>query len=1800
MRLLVIGILFILITANQSFAQVQIPVKITTKNAMTDKKEAGIVVKIMEGSTVVATYTSDNTGEIKFNVPGGKKYRVEFSKPGKVSRFMIWDLKNVVDEVIQGTSAPKLETNMSLYDEVPNVDFSYFQANPATEFFYDPVTAKDIVQPDLILAKRTYERQEKLKKEILAAQGQSDAQYNALLKQADALYAQKKYEDALNAYLQASTLKPTEKYPADQIVLIDGILKAQKNANAASAQLDQDYQNLINAGNTLRDQKKYDEAISKYNEALTKKQEQYPRDQILVCQNAAADAKKAAENQAKYDAAMKAGDGFSTQKSWMAAKDKYREALKAKPNDAVASSKIADIDTKLNAQKAEQENMKKYSEATDAGDVLFGQQKYADAKAKYNEALVIQPGATYAIDKIKDCDLKLAEIEKEKVKLAQIEKFVSEGNTAFVANQFPAAKLKFQEVLKLDPTHAAAIAKLKEIDDKLLEEKANAEKINKAKQLVVEGDALVKTGKAVEAKAKYTESIALKSDPQVQAKIDAIDTQLAAAANKAEQKAKFEQAIKEGDAALATNDFNMARTSYNNAATIDPVSPLAKQKIADLDKKVAAAAAATEKTTKYSNAMTAGETALSAKDYTLAKQKFQEAVTIDNTKQEAKDKLTEVQKLLDAIAAVELANSKFQAAMKAGDELKSAGKLVEAKAKYTEAQKLNATASEPTEKIKEIETALQNQEKQKQINQLLTDAAALVAKKDFGGAKTKYQQVLSLDSSNASAIQGIETATKGQNELINETERKARFEALKNEGIALMGKGQFVEAKQKLIEAKTIQADPVVDQKITDCNTKIAESQKALENEAKYADAIQIGKTLAAGRKYDEAISKFNEALNYKNAQEPKDLIAAANMLKANEAKLTKQQADFEAAVKKGDAAIAVKDYPNAIKAYDEALAIKSDPDIIAKRTDAENASKDSSAKAEQEQYQKILGVGQKSIDEKNYPKAIEMYNRALTFRANDPFPKQKLAEIDLLMKAEKDAADRQANYSKKITEAETAAKANKIDAAIALFEQAKQIKPDEVMPDNRIAELKAKLATPVVSPIDETEKKYELAMQNGNSLASKKEYANALRSYQDALALKANDKFAAAKISEMKQILDDEAKEAKRQADLAQLIANADKLFSEKNWSQAKAAYEAVLLKDASNAHSKQRSLECDANMIADKGDEIEREYRKIVTKGDDNLSKKDYKKAKELYNRALTLRPADPYPKQKLAEIDELLKPKPINPVNPVVTQTTQPVVKATPTPLPSLGTETDNSIIEAQQRLEKAAKERQGRTASRFAKKVNDTRAAGDELTDKQVETTTDASTALATIAAKNSFKADSSDVFRQENVATISEKTAEVQQVADAAYVVKEGQLYAQKDQLNLANQSVEAVNAELDGAALENAAELKQNDQERATTSDQQFSEHTKDKQNNDQQFMTMKVNADGKLIDDFDEHKAVEQKVLNASNSVREANELNQEKQDQEVLDVETKIVTTTNQVNAKTAEEQKQSPLNNEQLAHIENKYVAQTDDAYTRQLQNSIEFKEDINKKEQVVIDFQETTSTQRTENTLVIEASRSEKDEEDRSNYNKIYEKTLENKSTIGNEIILQEEYAMLPSIVVAENTVAYQEMKNGDEERKQAVEEREVLKHQSNQNTINQQVQTVQQKTVENEATPGSNSETLKATQKGLGDTETQQLSAQKDKNLAARKLLEGIEKKEIVYSEKVANDLGQLYPEGVSQEQFDLLGEDGLVSSVVTRRIVVRAGHGDVYIRTQSLDGITYSKNGQATTEITWQRETQDAKLKRNY
>jgi len=1787
MRFLLLSVLLIFICTSEAAAQVMVPFKVITKNKLTDKKEAGITVKLIQGGTTIQTLTSDGSGVVNLQIPAGKKYKIEVSKAGKVTRYATVDLINVVDELLQGNSAPKAELTMSLFDQTPGIDYSYVTSNAATEFYFDPAVSHDLI-PDEVLADKMIKRVDKLLKDAEALGGQSDANYNAAIKEADAFYTAKKYQEALASYEKALTIKPKEAHPNQRLAEIDGILKAQKANDQQGAQIESEYQALITAADNLFGQKKYEEAITRYNEALTKKQEQYPKDQVTKANAEINRLKTEAENAGKYTAAIQAGDGFMGQKSFQAAKDKYKEALKWKKDDPYATGKLAEIDGKLNAQKADQDKKKKYDDANTAADALFAEEKWVEAKAKYNEALVIEPSSTYSKGRIDEINVKIAEQEKEKAKADQIVKLLAEGNTAFGASQWPVSKTKYQEVLKLDAANTVATGRLAEIEAKINEEKADADKIAKIKELVTAGDALAKQSKPAEAKAKYVEAIGLKPDGAIQVKIDAMDAQLTSAAQKAEQKANYDKAMTEGEAAFAAGNYEAAKTKFKDALAIDAAQAVPKQRIIDADKKLADALANADKAEKFTAAMNAGSTALSAKDLAEAKKKFQEAIAIDATKPEAKTKLAEVEALLASDAKAKENEQKYQAAIKAGGDLMTANKLAEAKVKFQEAGTLDPSQALPKQKITEIDGLIAQADKQKQIDLLVKDGTTAFDKKDLPNARAKFQQVLTIDAGNTIAAAKIQEIAKLENDMAGEAQKEARFKQLKDEAVALMAQTKYQEAKQKLEETKAIKSDAGVDQLIKECDTKIEALAKGAESDKLYASAVAEAQVLESSKKYDEAIAKYNEALKIKNEQLPKDRIAAINQLKSANASQAKIDADYLDLMKKGDDAFAAKKYVDAIQFYNQALLVKpNEKDPVTKAAAAQAEEAKNTKSTEDDAYNKIVSVADKAMEEKNYTKAKEIYNRALGFRANDPYPKQKLAEIDALLKADQANQDKNAAYTKKIGEAEAAATANKLENAIALFEQAKTIKPDETLPDNRIAQLRAQLEGST-NAAAAAEQRYQSLMTEGNNAATAKEYQTALGKYQEALKVKKDDKPAQDKIAEMRQLLDDLAKANSKNSEVQGLLAKADGKFDGKQWMDAKAIYEKVILIDPSNSYAKERSLLCDqkAKDEVQEGEEIQ--YRKVIAKADDNFDIKDYDKAREYYKRALNFRASDPYPKRRLAEIDAILNPTPVVAVVPKSTG---------PEPLPSLGDPADNSL--SNQALLDAETERKKRKTLRFNRKVHD---AGnqDTMIAQQAYRTEQTNSGLGVVAVAGDKATAQSEDGRKENVQVLSgnEKTVSAKNEQDATYEVADN-LNARTELVNANQASEDGANA-LKGAGDENEKIIKKQDLAISNESNETSKEVYGTIIDNKTRYNATEIKIQQIDLDDTKSREITEGGVRDAKQAVIVVDETNQQRTAENLEVIKTKVNDFEKGKTLKEVEEAKLAPANQDEVVKIEKSISAGNKTDYDEHINNSLIVRSDIETIEAEVIKSTIKSDDARQENVEVLLDRAKTQEEKDRADFNSMMVKSIANGEVIKKDVREQDQFNGQSSAATTDNSEKIKAINTGLVEDTRIAQQTEVDKRDLNQQTI-----TGTKLVVEGQSTTGSeksadNEAILKQKRQDQSTSDQNDSKAAQDKTQNSRQSIAAIEKKEIVPAEKEANDIGKLYPEGVSQEQFEKKDADGLLQEVITRRVVVKNGHGTVYIRNQSLNSITYSRDGQPSTEYIWQKETQDGSLVRNY
>ena len=216
------------------------------------------------------------------------------------------------------------------------------------------------------------------------------------------------------------------------------------------------------------------------------------------------------------------------------------------------------------------------------------------------------------------------------------------------------------------------------------------------------------------------------------------------------------------------------------------------------------------------------------------------------------------------------------------------------------------------------------------------------------------------------------------------------------------------------------------------------------------------------------------------------------------------------------------------------------------------------------------------------------------------------------------------------------------------------------------------------------------------------------------------------------------------------------------------------------------------------------------------------------------------------------------------------------------------------------------------------------------------------------------------------------------------------------------------------------------------------------------------------------------------------------------------------------------------------------------------------------------------------------------ENPADYNKAYVKNIENKKILNEKVLEIEKRAELPSIAAVENRKNFtevQQVSNQSQLDQQKVNDQKIV------DNANKIVDTRKQIT----DNAGQNSHStendllLKNSVKELGTSS--QIIAEKsnERAVAAKETIDEIESKQPVKTTTGAYEVDLTkYKEGVNQEQFDQVGSDGLVSAIVTRRVVVIDGKANIYIRTQTMNMVTYQKNGEPTTESTWQKETQDA------
>ncbi len=560
-----------------------------------------------------------------------------------------------------------------------------------------------------------------------------------------------------------------------------------------------------------------------------------------------------------------------------------------------------------------------------------------------------------------------------------------------------------------------------------------------------------------------------------------------------------------------------------------------------------------------------------------------------------------IQKLLTDIDRCH--TDKFQNLVDEGDELYQSKQLAEARQKYEEALIMVPDNRYAQRRVDEINKQIgENRQNQQTYNTAISEADRLYTAGNYDAARKKYNEALRAVPQNnypREKVAEIDRLVQEQNmaeQAKLETERK--YNGLIAQGNAAYTAKNFEAAKTYYEQALLVKPGASFpQQRIAGLGPAIAkQKQQTLRknaNEQAYKEALAMGQNAMQSKDYDAAKQHFNKALMLKPEESyPQQMISEIDRMieEQNRAEMLSRKAENEqqiaAALDKGDAMYKAKNYQAAAMAYQKALQLNPN-DSYAKQRYNKSKSMMASANAEKQKtlekaHQEKIKQADVLVAAASYQQAIAVYQQALLAKPDDALLKNKLADAEQKLAAEQQALGQR--YSQTVLEADNLFKANRLAEAKTVYQRASGIKPAENYPKTQIAKIDTQIAEQTRFEDDRKAKeyKYNEAITQADRLYGQDKIEEAKTYYERALSLKPNETYPTGQISKIN-------------GQLAQISKT----------KQEKAAYE--------------------------------QRYNTVIASADKAYDKRDYETAKSGYMQALSMKPSESYPQQRLNKIAE-----------------------------------------------------------------------------------------------------------------------------------------------------------------------------------------------------------------------------------------------------------------------------------------------------------------------------------------------------------------------------------------------------------------------------------------------------------------------------------------------------------------------------------------------------------------------------------
>lgn len=238
-------------------------------------------------------------------------------------------------------------------------------------------------------------------------------------------------------------------------------------------------------------------------------------------------------------------------------------------------------------------------------------------------------------------------------------------------------------------------------------------------------------------------------------------------------------------------------------------------------------------------------------------------------------------------------------------------------------------------------------------------------------------------------------------------------------------------------------------------------------------------------------------------------------------------------------------------------------------------------------QYEAAIKKGDQLAAQKNYQEALAAYKEAQEIYPTETYPGKRISEINNQMSKQQNSGE---VYKKLIEEADALASQQKYAEALQKYKGAASLNPQEAYAGQKVAEIEKAMAQEQAArqAAQSKEDRYNQAMAKASVAYTRKDYPAAKQYYQESLTIKPAESLPQTRMQEIETIL------AKKAAD------------------------------DASRAAENSRKAA------------FENDYKALISQADGQYKAKQYDEARQNYAKALTMKPSDPYPAQRVKAIE------------------------------------------------------------------------------------------------------------------------------------------------------------------------------------------------------------------------------------------------------------------------------------------------------------------------------------------------------------------------------------------------------------------------------------------------------------------------------------------------------------------------------------------------------------------------------------